>query len=440
MGTKRQPKKASQLPVPVLVTEKSNQSSQEWKPPRGILYLATREGRPKPFGLRWRERGNPKPHFQFFATEAERQKAAKSLAEKRAEHGRSILEFTPDGWAEYLAAKELAEGLDLREMAREWMAASEIADGADLRTVAREWLASKGGDTGQFRSALTVREAVTKYLELRYTSDVNQDGDTGRHLDLHLAKRFVGAFGDLMVDEVTPEAIRDWLANIKSSKTGEKIGNLSRRHHRKDVNTFFKRAQREEWVKKNPCERVDLPKIQVKDVQILTVQQARAILSKNVGRPIAARLALEMFGGLRAASVERLKKEHIDWDRKGIRMPGELHKSQKTVYRQGQPDVLWAWLTAAPETTWTEINEGNYGHEKVNAIRRAFGPDFTLPHNSMRHSFASYHLAANKSLSQTGYLMQHTSTHTTTKYEGMAQEQDAKDYFALTPDAVVKTP
>jgi site-specific recombinase XerD len=264
---------------------------------------------------------------------------------------------------------------------------------------------------------------------------VNRDSDTGRHLDLHLQRRFAGKFGGMRLDAVTPDMLRNWLDDIVSEKTGEKLGTIAKRQHRKDLNVFFVRAIREGWVKKNPCELVDLPEVPVKDVQILTVDQAKQLLFANRKQPIAARLALEMFGGLRAASAERIKKDHIDFEARGIRFPGGLHKGGKTLYRQGQPDVLWQWLKAAPETCWTDIDEGNYGAQKSAAVRRAFGPDFTMPHNALRHSFASYHLAAFKSIAQTGYLMQHTNGHTTGIYEGVAREAEAKKYFSISPSS-----
>lgn len=387
-------------------SEPEGEPNANWAPPRGIRYLPEREGRENGFGLSWREGG--KPQFRFFPTAQKREVAAQKLAEAKEEHGRAAMAFDPVEYAE----------------------AKLIVGGFDLRKVARAWIAFRGGNSGS--DSLLARDAARKYLALRFSNDVKAGSDTARHIDLHV-RRFVAQFGDMKLCDVTPVMLREWLPSIVSNKTGQKIGLLAQRQHRKDLNVFYCRAVREGWTDTNPLELVDAPVIPAKDVQILTVDQAKRLLFANRGFPIAARLALEMFGGLRAASVERLKKEHVDFESHGIRLPADLHKSGRTMYRQGQPDVLWKWLKAAPEETWTKINEGNYGHEKVKAVRRAFGPDFTLPHNVLRHSFASYHIAGYKSLSQTGYLMQHTSGHTTSVYEGVARESDAKKYFSISP-------
>ena len=69
-----------------------------------------------------------------------------------------------------------------------------------------------------------------------------------------------------------------------------------------------------------------------------------------------------------------------------------------------------------------------YYNEKRDAFVRA---SVTLPHNGLRHSFASYLLAETKDLPAVSYQMQHSKTTMTEKYEGRATEADAKRYFAI---------
>jgi len=391
-----------------------NEPESSWKPPRGIRYLPTRDDRAMPFGLSWREGG--KLTFKFFKDEGDRETLARKLSEALKERGRAVLSFNAEGWAEFVAAKEIA-----------W--------GQDLRTVAREWVAGRRPEDMRPPTCISVREAVEKYLALRFAADITETGITGCEYDLHLRRRFGGTFGTMRLDDVTADQIREWISGIKSFFTGKPVSATAQWHHRKNVNTFFRRAVREGWIKKNPCELVDPPKIEAQDVQILTVEQARQLLFANRDQPIAAKLALEMFGGLRCSSVERIKREHIDLKAKGIRMPGGLHKSGASKYRQGQPAICWAWLRAAPETCWTEITASNYKEKKAAAFRRAFGADFRPPKNCLRHSFASYYIAMTGSLQGASYLMQHTDLLTTTIYEGMAKKAEAKKYFSISPSS-----
>src|SRR4051812_5413784 len=94
-----------------------------FKRPKGFVYR-DRPGRASPFLLFWDEDGTPRS--QSFATAEEREDAARSLAEKREEYGKEILNFNPREWREWLAFK------------------AKIGD-ADPMQVAHEWLATRGG-------------------------------------------------------------------------------------------------------------------------------------------------------------------------------------------------------------------------------------------------------------------------------------------------------
>lgn len=186
----------------------------------------------------------------------------------------------------------------------------------------------------------------------------------------------------------------------------------------------------EGWILRNPCASVALPKIREEDVTVLPVEHAEALFGPaNKGQRVLARLALEAFGGLRYVSAGRIRKEHIDFAAKGITMPGALHKSGKRKFRQGQPDNLWSWLAAAPESCW-EMSLVQYRHEKREAFVRA---GVAMPKNVVRHSFGSYHVAQYRNQPLTAYLMQHNNPKTTDIYLGVATAADAARYFAIVP-------
>jgi site-specific recombinase XerD len=138
---------------------------------------------------------------------------------------------------------------------------------------------------------------------------------------------------------------------------------------------------------------------------------------------------------MRASSAGRLSKDHINFAERGIAMPGQKHKSGKRKFRQGHPDVLWAWLEAATDETWN-LSPTNYAKLKSLAFIRA---RVSNPGNVLRDSFASYLLALTKDMGGVGYLMQHTRSSTTEGYEGIATEKDAKLVLAMTPGAVART-
>jgi site-specific recombinase XerD len=199
------------------------------------------------------------------------------------------------------------------------------------------------------------------------------------------------------------------------------------------VNSFLDRCFREGWINRNPCELVALPQADDDgEVSVIAAKDAAAYFNANKDEPFIIRLALEAFGGLRYSTAGRIGWENINFEERGIEMPGAMHKSGKRKFRQGHPDNLWKWLELGRDKNhpvW-QMSLRQYAEAKKHGRIRS---GVETPHNVWRHSFASYLLAKTKSLPTVGYLMQHRHTTTTEIYEGVAKEADAAVYFGIVP-------
>lgn len=399
-------------------TKNGTKAEQPWTPPRGIRFYE-RPDRPQPFLMSWRPKPKAPVKTLSFSDAAARERAGRNLVKERAAGGEVAMTWNAAGWREYLEAKEAAEGADLRIVVHEWKTGRAAA-----------------GTTTDAHS-MPVPDAVERYFKLRLAEDVKEGTDTYRHLDLHLRKRFAEVFKAKGLHEVTSDEIRDWMNGLINPDNGEPMGVVTKGHHRKNVNAFFDRAVMEEWIRSNPCVRVKAPKAKLEDEEdddiagrVIPVADLEKLFRMNRDQPVIGRMALELFGGLRAASAERMKKEHVNFAEKGLTLPGVLHKSGKRKYRYGHPDALWAWLHHAGDRMWTEVDEGSYGYLKTQAFIRA---NVTNPGNGLRHSFVSYHLALNRNMPLTSFLAQHRRSSTTEGYEGLATEADAKRWAAILP-------
>lgn len=292
-----------------------------------------------------------------------------------------------------------------------------------------------------------IREAVLKYLQLRICEGLPHDGDTMRHLKLHLLERFCEHFGSIAPNLIQPDHLRLWEAALKHPKTGQQMSLITRRHHLIDVKTFFKRCYMERWIDHDPSRVVKLPEIDEDTPHVIPAQEAFTFFQRNREQRSVGRVALEAFGGLRYTSAGKLVLADLDFPERGITMPANKHKSGKRKFRQGHPANLWAWLQHVPESTWS-VTLRQYADDKAEMFAIAGLRPFRLKteeertkakllKNVWRHSFASYLLARTKSFDTVGYLMQHSRPSTTEVYEGMARERDAHLYFAITPESVL---
>jgi len=83
-----------------------------------------RPGRRSPFLLHWSD-GTGKRRAAAYPSEAKREKAAKSLTEKRSDHGADVLKFDPNEWRRWLTFRELIGDADPVQVAQQWLAARD---------------------------------------------------------------------------------------------------------------------------------------------------------------------------------------------------------------------------------------------------------------------------------------------------------------------------
>jgi integrase len=385
-----------------MTTEEQPQKQQKnnaWTPPRGIRY-ALRPGLPKPFLLHWRGADGVRKCTSF-PDEKMRERAAKTLAEKRLAHGRTIMNFNPREWAL-------------------WEKFRAVIGDADPLEVARFWIA-RGGST-QAKPTLTVGELVKAYLAARETDGVGKASLSHTRGDL---ARLVEKFGSTPADRVTADQLRAWLAALPFAPT-------TKRNHHKNGAAAWNWAMREELCSANPWRNVEKPPMTTDEVCVLSVPDAvKFFTTARQHRPEAcAKFALEAFCGLRASTAARVEKSEIDFAAGGIRIPAAKIKTARPQYIDGLPENLWAWLRATSEESWA-LTGKDYERAKSDVFRLA---GVVNPGNVLRHSFCSYHVAQYRDAARTAVILCHTSPRTLYRhYKGIATAADAAAYFSILP-------
>lgn len=396
------PRPAHPLPTG-LPTKRPPKAEYLTSPPAGMWY-EERVGKPLPYLARWRDVEGRKRSGSYLTAEKRATEAA-AWEKKRQRYGvtaRLVDAKTVEMWAEF----------------------AKMTGGIFPLVVAQEWCEMRGHS-----GALTIADAWTAF-----NADQEQrklSGDTHSHRRLH-GKRLCEHLKVKTAASVSSEDVDGWLASMEG-------GAKSKAHHLKNARHFFQWLVDRRKIAHNPCDAVTVPDRTVldkhgkpihADVNILTVANAEKLFAANRDQPCIGRLALEAFGGLRYTSAKRLRAADIHWSDKGITMPGHEHKSGKRHYVDGWPDALWLWMKQAPDACW-EMEQREYQDEKRAAFVRA---GVELTHNCLRHSFASYHLAAHKDAKLTAYLMTKTSLQSLNNdYRGRATHAQGLAYFAIVP-------
>lgn len=253
----------------------------------------------------------------------------------------------------------------------------------------------------------------------------------------HRLKWIVSRFGECRVDEVTTADVREWLDNFKK-QDGTPISDTTRDHFRFAARGLFSMAIEREYIDKNPADYSVRRRGRANEKQpgILTVDQARRLLNKaaETAPEVIPGLVLSLFAGTRATEMRRLDWADIDLGAGIVKISPRIAKKRSVRNITIVPNLA-KWL--APRRQ----NEGAvwpYSESKwtttVRDLARQVGIE-EWPHNALRHSFGSYHVALHEDLAKTAWEMGHRDTGDMLleSYRQLTTKAEGARFFAIEP-------
>jgi site-specific recombinase XerD len=376
----------------------------------GVWKRGPISNRPRPFGVVWKVGGRERS--EWYADSKDRDKRFDALSKER-KRGTLTSVLRRSEVEEYRAIKSAIGSTPWQDVVAGW----------------REHLQSQGKSVCD----LTIRDACEKYLaeaEALFKSG-RLAADTMRHKRQKI-RAFSDAFGSNRLDQVTGEEISTWIEEDLGFVNGETFDSW-RRHLR----ALFAKFGR--FVRDNPLDEVDVRGGASDYVNILSVRDTARLFAYALEhkRVAIGRLALEAFAGLRFGSSTRLEKADIHFEDKGILLPAHKLKTGmvdgRRHYVDGFPANLWMWLDVATPDAWT-LTGSDWMHIKSDLFTAAEVPH---PRNCLRHSFATYHIAACKDPGRIAFLLCHRNQDKLwSNYRGNAEESWGKRYFDIAPETV----
>jgi len=273
------------------------------------------------------------------------------------------------------------------------------------------------------RSGVTIAQLSAEVIEAK-----RRDGMSAAYL-ADLRKRlghFSRDFGTRAVASITVEELDNWFRNLPLSPK-------SRANYRANVGVLFSYAFKRRIIDHNPILHTARPKLVDKPPEIFSVDQLHALLdsAQRAEPTVLPMLAIGAFAGLRDAEVKRLDWSEVDLVRAHIEVKAAKAKSARRRIIPIQPNLA-AWLAPYSEKKGMVVPVN--ARKKLDAARKAAG--LTLwPKNGLRHSFASYRLAAIHDAPRVAAELGHTSPQMLySTYRELVLPEDAERYWKLTPD------
>ena len=267
----------------------------------------------------------------------------------------------------------------------------------------------------------TISQAVDGYLlslQRNKVSSSHLDSVSGR------LRKFEADHGEWLACDISSEVISDWLEELN-------LEDLTVNHYRAALVQLFNHALETGTVESNPASKVKKRKVDSKEPGILTPIQAANLL-ENAANEILPGLALGLFAGIRRAELCRMDWSEIDFEQDLVEVKG---KKAKSASRRLVPmrKNLKAWLAPHRKLRGPVMPSEMIWRTRLASAMEASGID-EWPHNALRHSFPSYHLAAFKDAAALALEMGHTTTKTVFEhYRALVTPAKGKAFWKIMP-------
>jgi integrase len=274
-----------------------------------------------------------------------------------------------------------------------------------------------------YRNAPTVSQIVERMLADAKKND-------RRDLTVKDLKSRLGAFAegfpDQRVSELTVEEIKAWIDENEDWSARTRI------HYLTKISQLFNYALKHNWVDANLVERIDRPSADDTEPKIFTIEQAESLLKHANEFGLLPYVALGLFAGLRSAELMRLDAKDVKFEDRAIVIGQEVAKkrSRRVV---DMCDALYAWLKPLKMLKGPIVDVKEF-RDNMDELRKAADLK-DWPHNGLRHSFGSYHLAFHGDAVKTAGQMGHRSSDIIhNHYKALVLRTEAQKFWNLKPE------
>lgn len=268
------------------------------------------------------------------------------------------------------------------------------------------------------RASITVDELRSGYLD-----ELELQDHSATHLGHHRSRlcRFAQDFGDRLIVTITSNDIQRWLRSLGLQPT-------TLRNYRVALFSMFEHAVQNNQLQTNPAKKVSVPKDIEKEPEVLTPAQARELIS-NACPEILPYVVLGLFCGIRREEFEKgLTWQSVNFDDRTVTIPAAIakkHRRRVITLRENVMEFLLPYRTQRSKI-WPRN-----GRKLLDQAKRSIQP---WPKNGLRHSFATYALAAEKNIEALALEMGHKDTSVLfDHYRALRGEKVAREFWAIRP-------
>jgi integrase len=239
--------------------------------------------------------------------------------------------------------------------------------------------------------------------------------------------RFAEDFPGRQLHDITVEELEDWLGE-EGWSSRSKINYLTK------ISQLYNYAVLKKWADANLTDRIERPKTDDNEAGIFTLNAAARLLKHAGEHQLLPYVALGLFAGLRSAELMRINWEAVKVADKAIVVGAKVAKKRSRRVVE-MSDTLYAWLKLCQKVNGPVVDVEHF-RDNMEALRKAAGIE-AWPHNGLRHSYGSYHLAAFGDQIKTAAQMGHRDSNVIhNHYKALVVKAEAEKFWTLAPHVV----
>jgi integrase len=213
----------------------------------------------------------------------------------------------------------------------------------------------------------------------------------------------------------------------------------TRDNYRRDLGNLFGFAQKHGHCAANPLAKMEHATLDDSPPGIVTVSQAGALLTAaehHEGGELLPYVAIGLFAGLRASELGALDWSEVSLSERTIEVCA--HKAKTRARRiVTMSENLAAWLAPYAQPAGGIVPAEAFAPKWRRVRKHALISPW--PKNALRHSFASYHVAAHHDAARTSLEMGHDNPNQLfASYRELVKPSDAVRYWQLLPSTETK--
>lgn len=281
------------------------------------------------------------------------------------------------------------------------------------------------------------QKAKVNFLEYQEIEQ-NRSQKTIRNYD-HYLTRLSDYAGDIKVEDITPELVRQWRLwlNRLGTYESDELGKNTLNYHLIALRSFLKYCAKQNIKTMSP-EKIELAKVVRKQVTFLEAEELERLfmqpnLTTLVGKRDKAILELLFSSGLRVSELVGLDREHINLKRREFTVRGKGQKDRPIFISQEAANWIQQYLDARQDNTKPLFVRysgkkqvdltGNFHRLTARSVQRLVARYALLagitkqvtPH-TLRHSFATDLLMNGADLRSVQAMLGHSNIATTQIY------------------------